>query len=324
VDPLQPARDPGAGLVEVGHRRGRQLPTHDLDELLQPAGALGHHRGQRARGHRRIQHIGQQLRGSVDRQMLAGAQIGHQGTHPGSVAGCRADMGGEGRSGRAPAGAAAPLGRVLGHAQAQRRQVEHLPGLDPDHRRVGQLRAAAAAPLGQVLHDLIGDGDLGQMGAGRAPGCLPGRRRPACSSARRSARAGLPSPSEDGGLDEFEESLPRRRSNSATCACSVAIRRACSALAARSSAITAACTATVASGSGWGEGIAASSTPNGHARLPMGRPAQLPHSPKPVNSCTPSPQRLKLVEAQPARRWACPQGTRTWIERRRPRRSETA
>ena len=28
--------------------------------------------------------------------------------------------------------------------------------------------AAAAAPIGQVLHDLIGDGDLGQMGAGRA------------------------------------------------------------------------------------------------------------------------------------------------------------
>jgi hypothetical protein len=43
----------------------------------------------------------------------------------------------------------------------------------------------------------------------------------------------LRSPSEDGGLEELEESLPSRRSSSATRACSVAIRRACSALATR-------------------------------------------------------------------------------------------
>jgi len=283
---VQPARDPGAGLVEVGHRRGRQLPTHDLDELLQPAGALGHHRGQRAGGHRRIQHIGQQLRGPVDRQMLVGAQIGHQGTHPGSVAGCRADMVGEGRSGRAPAGAAAPLGRVLGHAQAQRRQVEHLPGLDPDHRRVGQLRAAAAAPLGQVLHDLIGDGDLGQMGAGRAR-LLARPAPPSLLVGAAVGPRGLAKPIRGRRLGRVRGVPPQAalqlghpRLQRGDQAGLLGIGRA-----------------QLGNHRGlhrdgsfrvWvGEGIAASSTPNGHARLPMGRPAQLPHSPKPVNSCTP-------------------------------------
>jgi hypothetical protein len=215
VDPLQPARHPGAGLVKVRHRRRRQSRAHGLDEPVQPAGALGHHRGQGAGRQRRAEHIGQQLRGPVHRQVLVHAQVAHQRAHPGPVAGRRADMVGEARSGGRTAGAAAPLGAVLGHAQAQRRQVEHLPRLDPDHRRVGQVRAAAAAPVGCVPDDLIGGGDLGQVGAG-APGCLPGRRPWPCSAARRLARAGLRSPSEEGGLEELEESLASRRSSSAT------------------------------------------------------------------------------------------------------------
>jgi hypothetical protein len=77
-------------------------------------------------------------------------------------------MVGEPRSGGRAAGAAAPLGAVLGHPQAQRRQVEHLAGLDPAHRRVGQVRAAAAAPLGHMPDHLVGGGDLGQVRAGRA------------------------------------------------------------------------------------------------------------------------------------------------------------
>jgi hypothetical protein len=120
-----------------------------------------------------------------------------------------------------------------------------------------------------------------------APGCLPGRRPSARPAPRRAAREGLPSPSEDGGLDEFEESLPSRRSSSTTRALSVSSRRACSALAARSSAMTAACTATVASRSRSGEGIAASTTTSRQARLPVGRTQQLPHKPQTVNSTRP-------------------------------------
>ena len=33
---VEPGRQPGAGLVEVGHRRGHQLRTDDLDEPAQP------------------------------------------------------------------------------------------------------------------------------------------------------------------------------------------------------------------------------------------------------------------------------------------------
>jgi len=73
---------------------------------------------------------------------------------------------GEGGGGCRPTGAAAPLDPVLGHGQAQPRHVEHLPGLDPDHHRVGQVRAAADAPVGDVLNHLVGLGDLRQVGTG--------------------------------------------------------------------------------------------------------------------------------------------------------------
>ena len=206
------------------------------------------------------------------------AQIRHQRPHPRSVAGRRADMVGERRGGGRPADAAAPLGPVLGDPQAKRRQVEHLPGLHPSHRRAGQVHAAATAPLGHVPATSSGSSTCARCTPG-APGCLPGRRCSAHSLARRSAREGLRSPSEEGGLEELEESLPSRRSSSATRACSVAIRRSCSALTARSSTMTAACTATVASRSGSGEEIVASRTTSRQARLPLGRTEQLPHKP---------------------------------------------
>jgi hypothetical protein len=57
---------------------------------------------------------------------------------------------------------------VLDDAQAQHRQVKHLPGLDPNDHRAIKVLPAPAAPLGHVLHDLVRLGDLGQVGAGRA------------------------------------------------------------------------------------------------------------------------------------------------------------
>jgi len=72
-----------------------------------------------------------------------------------------------------PAAAAAPLGTVLGHLQAQRRQVEHLPGLDSGHHRAGQIPIAPAAPAGDMPDDLVGSGDLGQIGT-RSAGLLAG------------------------------------------------------------------------------------------------------------------------------------------------------
>jgi hypothetical protein len=66
---------------------------------------------------------------------------------------------------------------VLGHHQAQRRQVEHLAGLNPHHRRVGQVRATAATPVGHMPDHLVGLGDLGQVRAGGA-GLLAGPAPP--------------------------------------------------------------------------------------------------------------------------------------------------
>ena len=168
VDPMQPARHPGAGLIKVGHRCGRQPRAHDLDKPLQPGRALGQHGGQGAGRHRRAEHIGQQLRGPVHRQVLVHTQVTHQRPQPGPVAGGRPGVLREAASGPRATCAAAPLGPMLHNPQAKRRQVEHLPGLDPHHRRIGKLRAASAAPVSQVLDDLVGLGDLGQVGAGGA------------------------------------------------------------------------------------------------------------------------------------------------------------
>jgi hypothetical protein len=136
-----------------------------------------------------------------------------------------------------------------------------------------------------------------------APGCLPGRRRAAPSSSWRPARARLRTPSEDGGLEELEESFPRRPSSSATRACSVAIRRACSVLAARSSAMTAACTAMVASRSPSGEEITTSRTRAVTPACPRAVGEQLSHKPQTVNSFTTRGRRAPSWRQRDDVRW---------------------
>ena len=114
------------------------------------------------------QHVVRRPGGPIHRQVLAGQQVAAQRPHPRPIAGRRTSLGGEGSLGGGPAATLASLGPMLGHGQAQRRQVEHLPGHDPDHHRIGQL---AAAPLAAVRHmpdHLVGLWDLGQMGTGRA------------------------------------------------------------------------------------------------------------------------------------------------------------
>ena len=114
MDPVQPARHPGAGLIEVGHRRGGELVADGGQEAVQPGCTLGQDGGQGAGGQRRTQHVGQQLRGPVHRQMLVHAQIAHQRPHPRPIAGRRADMVGERRGGgraRRRSGAARPDAR---------------------------------------------------------------------------------------------------------------------------------------------------------------------------------------------------------------------
>ncbi len=185
VDPVQPARHPGTGLIKVRHRRASQPRANDLHEPGQPGRPRPPHRpASRWPSPRRARR--QQLRGPVDGQVLVHAQVAHQRAHPRPVAGRRAGARREGRGGRAPTGAAAPLGPVLHHPQANRRQVEHLPRLDPDHRRAGQVRAAPAAPIGQVPDDLVG------LGVRPAGACAAHPRTAAWRSWRSPCRAGVP------------------------------------------------------------------------------------------------------------------------------------
>jgi hypothetical protein len=96
------------------------------------------------------------------------------------IAGRGTSLRGEGSLGRGPTGAPAPLGPMLAHQQPQRRQVEHLPSLDPCHHRTGQLGAAPLAAVRHMPDHLVGLGDLRQM-------------RPPCAGllARRAAALGL-------------------------------------------------------------------------------------------------------------------------------------
>jgi hypothetical protein len=168
VQPVQPARHPGAGLVEVGHRRGRQLCAHRVDEAVQPVGALGQDRGHGAAGHLGADQVGQRLGGALNRQVLLAVQVGDRGADPRTVAGRGAYPIGERRGCHRPAATAAPLGSMLGDQQATLWQVVDLPGLDAHHPGVGQLAAAALAAFGGVHHDHVRMLDLGQVRAGSA------------------------------------------------------------------------------------------------------------------------------------------------------------
>jgi hypothetical protein len=237
-------------------------------EPAQPLGGLGHQPTKPPRRAVRAHPVVEQLGGPLDRQVLAHQQVGPKRADPRPVARRRARHPREHPSGDVPAGARSPLGPMLTHPQPHPGQIEHLPGLHPGDRRQGQIPTTATAHSRPVDNHLVRVGRLGQVRA-RRTGLLAGARPPPPRRCCRGA-GGLPSPSDDGGLEELEESLPRRRSSSATRAASAALASTSLALASRNWLITIAWTATVASRSRSGEEITASWTTSSHARLPMG------------------------------------------------------
>jgi hypothetical protein len=162
---VQPARHPGAGLVEVGHRGSREQVANRGREFVQAGRALGHHPSERPGRHRRPEHVGQQPGGPVDRQVLVDQQIAAERAYPRAVLGRRAHLLGKRPGGHLPAGAAAPLTPMLDDPQAKRGQVEDLADLDPGHRPARKLATAATAPVGNMDHDLVRVGDLHQVRA---------------------------------------------------------------------------------------------------------------------------------------------------------------
>src|SRR5664279_1207883 len=101
------------------------------------------------------------------------------------------------------------------------------------------------APVNDPLHPEQVPGSTGTTRSGLSdndrdtpgsPGCLPGLRPDRSRDDRRFAGFLLHGGPEDGGREEFDESKPSRRSNSATRAVNRSINSACAATNARSSA----------------------------------------------------------------------------------------
>jgi hypothetical protein len=173
VDPVQPARDPGAGLIEVRHLRVGELLADPLCEPAQPGLGLGRKARQQPRRHTRAQRIAEHLGGPLDRQVVLHHQIARQPADPSAIARRRARLAGEHPGGDLPAGARSPLGAVLTHPQPHLGQIHHLPNLHPSNRCQRQIPTAALADHRPVHHHLIRLGHLGQVRTRRA-GLLAG------------------------------------------------------------------------------------------------------------------------------------------------------
>jgi len=174
VDPGQPARDPGAGLIEVGDLGPRQLLAHPIHEPAKPPGGLGQEPTKPPRRHVRADPIVQHLGGPLDRYVLPHPKVDPKRADPRAIARRRPRLLREHPGSDLPAGARSPLGPMLTHPQPHLGQIEHLPGLHPHDRRQRQIPTTATTPLGRVHHDLVRLGHLGQVRA-RRTGLLAGR-----------------------------------------------------------------------------------------------------------------------------------------------------
>jgi hypothetical protein len=165
VHPRQPAGHTGAGLIHVDDLGVGKHLAGAGGEAVEPAGGLGGQPSQPAAAAGCAGHLAEQLGGARHRQVLADQQVGPKRAQPWAVAGCGGRHRGEGRHCHLPAAAGALLGPMLGHLQPGWWQVEHLPGLDANHRLNGQVAAAACTPGRLVDHHPVRVGDLGELRA---------------------------------------------------------------------------------------------------------------------------------------------------------------
>jgi hypothetical protein len=119
---------------------------------------------------------------------------------------------------------------MLGHLRFRLRQVDHLPPAHPDLGSLGQAGPAPRAHLRPVYHHVrIRHPLQGDTVLAVRPSGTPTR------PARNDVGAGLASPSDDGGLDEFNDDSFNRASRSAIRARACSNPAASSALRATSS-----------------------------------------------------------------------------------------
>ena len=162
VQPLRPAADPKAGLVEVLHRRCRDMIAQRGGKPFEPRGTGLAHGGDGRRRQVHTEQIGHQFGQALLRQQLVVQQVDDKGRDPGAVlhrcshacGKCRARLLAAGR-------AVAPMGAVFGHDQRLRfRQVEHLPGGMAGGHRLAQGRATVVAGRREII-----DRDIRRLGA---------------------------------------------------------------------------------------------------------------------------------------------------------------
>jgi hypothetical protein len=249
VQPLRPAADPEAGLVQVLDRRGLDPRAYGVGEPLGAPGAGPAHPGD-GRGHQPdAEQVGHRLGQPVLGQKLVVQQVDHDRQEARAILHRGRDPLGKQRPGfpAAPAAAAA-IRPMLGDDQRLRLgQIEHLARAAPRGHRGRQRQTAGPTGLGVVIDGDVRSGDLAQgLTFFCPPGGLPdGSRRLRV----RGSRCGLCSPSLDGGLPLLELFSPSRRSNSATRASNTAMVSWSAAFSVRSRAFSSASAAGVATSS---------------------------------------------------------------------------
>ena len=170
-------------------------------------------RGDRPGRQRDAEQLGQRLRGALLGQELPDVQVHDDRGDPRPVLHRRLRALRGGALGPVPA-AAFPLDQLmLGHLTVTSRQVEDLAALHPGDRPSRQARPAPAAAGRLMAHLPVRPGHLRQRRA--LMPVLPARLAAALLPQRPRLGGGLPSPSLDGGLEEFRGVCLSRASSSA-------------------------------------------------------------------------------------------------------------
>jgi len=160
MQPVQLPRHAEPGLVEVRDVGTGDLCFHCRAEPVKVTCGAGGGRRDGAVRDRGAQQLADRFRGAVLGQVLAHVQVHHDGSDPRPVLhGCTHRVRGVGRGGD-PAHAPPRKELVLGDADLDRRQVEHLPAGHPDLAGVGKASPAPPAAHWVVADHLVRVGHL--------------------------------------------------------------------------------------------------------------------------------------------------------------------
>ena len=153
VDPVELARHPPAGLVEVHGVGLAQRAPHLVGEGFGQLSGLGHHLGQRSHRYRDPEQIAEQLGHAPIGQVLVHGQVGGERPHAVAIGGRSGGLGREGGLRLAATAAPPTLGDVLDHphtrSRARRRPAGvrcRAPRHQPDRRHTRCMPRGDGSP----------------------------------------------------------------------------------------------------------------------------------------------------------------------------------